>query len=187
MKTLSRIAVLVFAGLLVSAPAVWAQQGPQINLNIDLSSLEAKADEVVDVTLDGPLLRLAGKFMSADEPDEAAVRSLLNGLTGIYVRSFHFEEDGAYDMKIAEKFRAQVGKEWQRIVSVRSKKAENAEIWVRPAGEKIGGLIIIAAEPDEFTVVNIVGTIDLDQISELDGEFGIPKLGLEKERHGKKD
>lgn len=186
MKRMTRYAVVLFAGVVLSASVAWAQ-GPQINMNIDLSALEAKADEVVDVTLDGPMLRLASKFMSNKDPDEAAARSLIEGLTGIYVRSFEFDKDGAYDMHIAEKFRSQIGAGWQRIVSVRSKTKENTEIWIKPAGDKIGGLVIIAAEPDEFTVVNLVGTIDLDRISELNGNFGIPKLGLANEQTKHKD
>lgn len=43
---------------------------------------------------------------------------------------------------------------------------------------KIAGLVVIAAEPREFTIVNIVGPIDLDQLSSLGGQFGIPKVDL---------
>jgi hypothetical protein len=35
---------------------------------------------------------------------------------------------------------------------------------------------VIASEPREFTIVNIVGSIDLDKISQLEGQFGIPKM-----------
>jgi hypothetical protein len=43
-------------------------------------------------------------------------------------------------------------------------------------GEQIVGLVIIAAEPREFTVVNIVGNIDIDRLAHLQGEFGIPRI-----------
>jgi hypothetical protein len=43
-------------------------------------------------------------------------------------------------------------------------------------GDRINGLVIISAEPREFTVVNIVGDIDLDRLSKLEGEFGIPRI-----------
>ena len=43
-------------------------------------------------------------------------------------------------------------------------------------------LWIIAAQPKELTVVNIVGSIDLDQLSKLGGQFGIPKIDVEPEK-----
>jgi hypothetical protein len=46
--------------------------------------------------------------------------------------------------------------------------------------DKVTGLAVIAAEPREFTIVNIVGSIDLANISQLGGEFGIPELDDEK-------
>ena len=38
---------------------------------------------------------------------------------------------------------------------------------------------IIASEPREFTIVNIVGSIDLEQLHELEGKFGVPELEIE--------
>jgi NADH dehydrogenase len=43
-------------------------------VNLDLPGLGDKAAEVVDVTLDGPMLRLAAKFLSNSDPDERAAR-----------------------------------------------------------------------------------------------------------------
>ena len=43
---------------------------------------------------------------------------------------------------------------------------------------QIAGLVVIAAQLKELTFVNIVGPIDLDQLSSLSGQFGIPKVDL---------
>jgi hypothetical protein len=40
------------------------------------------------------------------------------------------------------------------------------------------GLAIIASEPREFTIVNIVGSIDLAKLHRLEGKFGIPRLDV---------
>jgi hypothetical protein len=37
------------------------------------------------------------------------------------------------------------------------------------------GLALIASEPRQFTLVNIVGAIDLDKLHRLEGQFGVPK------------
>jgi hypothetical protein len=49
------------------------------------------------------------------------------------------------------------------------------------------GLAIIASEPREFTVVNIVGAIDLAKLHQLEGKFGIPKIAVPDNGDGGKD
>jgi hypothetical protein len=69
---------------------------------------------------------------------------------------------------------------WSRIVSARSKHdGENAEIYLMTAadGGSVLGMAIICAEPTELTVVNIVGPVDIDKLSQLEGKMGIPRLG----------
>ena len=46
-------------------------------------------------------------------------------------------------------------------------------------GDKVGGLAVIATDDREFTVVNIVGTVDLEKLAQLEGQFGVPDLGIE--------
>ena len=50
------------------------------------------------------------------------------------------------------------------------------DVYVCLEDDKVRGLAVIASEPREFTIVNIVGSIDLDKISQLEGEFGIPSM-----------
>ena len=61
----------------------------------DFSSLETKASEVVDVNLNTSLLALAAKFLDDKNADDAAVKQLVAGLTGIYVRSFISSKGGS--------------------------------------------------------------------------------------------
>jgi uncharacterized protein DUF4252 len=159
---------------------------PVFGQSLDLKTLDkfaAKASETVDVTLDGPLLKMAAKFLSNDSPDEARIKKLVGGLKGIYVKSFEFDEAGLFTEKDVMGIRSQLhAPEWSRIVGVRSKRdGENVEVFIRTgSGGQAGGLAIIAAEPKELTVVQLVGSIDLDELSSLGGSFGIPKLDLER-------
>jgi len=41
------------------------------------------------------------------------------------------------------------------------------------------GLAVIASEPRQFTIVNIVGAIDLDKLHKLEGQLGVPKLDID--------
>jgi hypothetical protein len=157
-------------------------------LDINLSHLESQASETVEITLEKEVLRLATRFLSGQAADERQIRDLVQGLTGIYVRSFEFKRNNAYSASDVERIRAQLGRPWERIVKVRSSTSDNVDIFIYPRTDDIvGGLVIIAAEPRELTVVQILGDIPLDRISSLDGQFGIPRMGLEQTRSkGKK-
>jgi hypothetical protein len=151
----------------------------EIKLPANLDRLAAKAEESVDVTLSGSMLRLAARFISDRDADAANVRKVIAGLDGIYVRSFSFAREGEYNMADVDAFRAQVqGPAWSRIVGVTSKRTgDDVDVYFKiGGGDKLGGIVIIAAEPRQLTLVSIAGTIDPDQLVELSGEFHIPRI-----------
>ncbi len=160
----------------------------EIKLPASLDRLAAKATEVVDVTMDANLLQLASRFLSDKDADDAKVKKMIGGLKGIYVRSFEFAKAGEYQESDVEPVRAQLHTPaWSRIVGVRSQKSgNNAEVFIKTENGKIGGLAILATEPKELTIVSIEGAIDPDQLNELGGHFGIPRVDTRKETgHGK--
>ena len=156
------IAVL-FAG------AAWAQQ-------LDLSRLDglsAKAKESTNVSLDADKLRMLSGFM--DEKDKSA-QDLFSNLKGVHVRAFEFDAAGAYSQSDLDAIRAQLkGPGWTRVVEVKEKD-ESAEIWFYSDGGKPGGVAVIAAEPMELAVVNILGPIDFRTLARLAGNMGIPNI-----------
>jgi hypothetical protein len=160
----------------------------EIKLPASLERLAAKASEVVDVTMDANLLQLASRFLSDKNPDDAQVKKLISGLKGIYVRSFEFEKPGEYEDSDLDPVRAQLHvPTWSRIVGVRSRKSrDNAEVYVKTENGKIGGLAILATEPKELTIVSIEGSIDPDQLNELGGHFGIPKIDSDSQHKNSK-
>jgi hypothetical protein len=148
----------------------------------DFDRLTEKATESVNISLSPALLGLAAGFLDSNDPDDAAVKNIVGGLRGVYVRSFKFDADYAYPMADVDAVRKQLnGASWQRLVQVRSKKeGGNVDIYMSVIDGKANGLAIIASEPREFTIVNIVGSVDLDKLHKLEGQFGIPKLDIEK-------
>jgi hypothetical protein len=148
----------------------------------NFDALTAKADKAVTITLDPALLGLATRFLDANDPEDAAAKQVMQGIAGIYVRSFTFAEDFAYPVKDVEAVRKQLGAPgWQRLVEVQSRKEQTkVDIYMLVEEQRAKGLAIIASEPREFTIVNIVGSVDLDKLHKLEGQFGIPKLDLEK-------
>jgi hypothetical protein len=152
-------------------------------VNLDIPGLAARAAETVEVTLDGDLLHRAAKFLGRDDPDERAAREIAMKLEGIYVRSYSFDKEGEYDRGVVEKMRGQLGAAWKRIVSVKSRERENVEIYVdMDAAGNVRGLVVISAEPRELTLVNLVGPVDIDKLSMIEGKWGIPRVSKEKEK-----
>jgi hypothetical protein len=168
-----KIALIALLGL---TPLV----AQEIKLPPSLDHLADKASEVVDVTLDSSLLQLASRFLSDKDPDTVKIRKIVSGLKGIYVKSFQFDKTGEYLESDVEPLRAQLrAPGWSRIVGVRSRKGgDNADVFLKSDGGRISGLTIISAEPRELTIVHIIGAIDPEQLSDLSGQFGIPKLDV---------
>jgi len=153
-----------------------------------LDHLAAKASETVDVNLDEHLMQSTAKFFSSNDSDDKAVKEVLSGIKGIYVKSFEFEHEGEYSTADLESIRSQLGATgWTKIVGVVSKKeGENVEVYLMDSGDHIGGLVVISTEPKELTVVNIVGPVDLGKLSKLEGQFGVPDLGIDPPKSKKK-
>jgi hypothetical protein len=143
-----------------------------------LDHLAAKASDTVDLSLNGPTLQFAAKFLDSDDPDEAKVKKLIASIDGIYIKSFEFKSEGAYSQADVDNVRNQLKTpEWSRIVGVKSAEdGENAEVYLRTENKKISGVALIFEAPKELTVVNIVGPVELDSLAELSGHFGLPKL-----------
>jgi hypothetical protein len=152
--------------LLVCATAgvLFAQQ-----FTMDLDHLAAKASNTVDLSLPPNLIQLGTAVLDPKDPDQARVKKVASGLRAIYIKSFEFKKEGEYTKADLDKIRVQLkAPEWQRMVGIQS--AEDRE------SVKVTGLAILAADPKELTVVNLVGSVDPDAIAELSGHFGIPKV-----------
>jgi hypothetical protein len=190
-QTLLKFAHLRFAlfAVLVTlgAAAIAGAQNPRIQTS-QLDALAAKASQTVDVNIDERLMQLTAKFLSSKDDDEAKVKELVNGLKGIYVKSLEFENEGQYTEADLEGIRSQLrNSAWNRIVNVNSKKEGSVEVYLMQTGDQISGLALLATEPKEITVVNIIGPVDLEKLTQLEGQFGIPDLDIERSKPKRKN
>jgi hypothetical protein len=176
-KTSLRLASL--AAIVVLGAANALAQNPRIQTS-QLDALAVKASQTVDVNIDEGLMQIARNFLSNKDADEAKVKELVNGLKGIYVKSFEFETEGQFSAADLEGIRVQLrNSAWSRIVNVSSKKEGSVEVYLMHSGSQISGLALLAVAAKEITVVNIIGPVDLGKLSELEGQFGIPALDIE--------
>ncbi|MGH8303527.1 MAG: DUF4252 domain-containing protein, partial [Steroidobacteraceae bacterium] len=148
----------------------------------DLSALSKIATQSVDISLDPSLLHLAAGVIGSGSGDNnsAAVNDLIKGIRGIYVRSYTFKRPGEYSKSDVKALQAQIlTPGWQPVVSTHDlKQGSDVDVYLLRNGDHTEGVAIIAAQPRQLTIVNIVGSIDLAKLAQLQGQFGVPKVGL---------
>jgi len=173
-----RTALVAFLLSLAPVLSAHAQQDSRIQMSA-LDHLAAKASQTIDVNIDERLMRLASRVFDDKDEDEREVKKLIANLKGVYVKSFEFETEGQYAAADIEPIRTQLrGPGWTRLVNVTSKKDGILEVYLLFNGDVVGGLAVLHTDDKELTVVNIVGPVDVDKLARLEGQLGIPDLGI---------
>jgi hypothetical protein len=175
-----RLWTLILTVMLVPVVSA-AGQNPRMRMP-DLSQLAARSTNTVDISLDGALLSLAARFLDDGDNDEREVKRLLASVKGIYVKTFEFDRDGGYSASDVDSVRQQLtGPGWSRLMGVGSRRdGENVDIYMWMDGNRPGGLAILAAQPRQLVIVNIIGEIDLEKLRAIEGQFGVPRFDLER-------
>jgi len=171
--------ILIFLALFILPFSVLAQEDySKYPGYVDLSDIEIfkESEATVEVFITKPLLSLVAAATSSSE--DPSFSNLLKNLALIRVETFNVQEKETEKVKkIIQKVSKKLTKEkWSRIVRVKEKD-ERVEIFIKPDKEKIAGLLIMSLDPkSEAAFVNIVGTIDMDQLGKLSRKFDIPQL-----------
>jgi uncharacterized protein DUF4252 len=174
MRTL--LGILVGAVLCCAPFHAQTQAGQSQNGRLQLTNLDklsSKAANVTEVTLDGPMLEMASKFIAMDEDQEdAELVAIMKNLKGIYVKSFEFDGANQYSAADVEGVRKQLAAPgWSCIVNVRKRTGERNEVYLLKNGDKVDGVAILVAEARELTIVNIVGAIPVDKIVQFEDHY----------------
>jgi hypothetical protein len=183
----NRIIAFIFAATVLAVPAL--AQTDQLPLPPAVEKeLAARASNVTEVTLGKNMLAFAAKFMNGKDKDEAATRQLIDGLEGIYVRSYEFDKEGQFSAEQVDQLRKYFEtSEWSSLVRERNlKTGESSDVMVKLVNGKTGGMFILTVEPKELTIVLILGPINMDDLGMLKGIGGLSVLGdVEKNTHSK--
>ena len=143
-----------------------------------LNKLAGHAIEAVDVTFGEDMLQAMATTRSGEASNPAKFKATLSRLKSVTVKGFKFEKPGDYAAADVDAVRAQLAAPgWKRIVAVNHKRGrDNGELYLRFEGESIIGLALIAAAPSELYVVNVMGAIEIDEISIREGLRGLSRL-----------
>ena len=160
----ARTCLAAFSLLLLSACAA-AGSGELRIPNYD--HLNRKASDKTSLSLSGPWLRLALKLSDADDKDPD--RQLLAQLKRVQVRSYEFATDHAYTQADVDIVRRQLETpQWSQFVKVRNaKENEQVDVFICIENGETKGFAVISAEPRELTIVNIVGSISIEQLEHV--------------------
>jgi hypothetical protein len=181
-----------FAALLALAFVAAAGANAQTKMSVtiehgklqieSLDRLSAKASETINVSLDERLLRIV-PWPKSNDADDQNLKKLVAELKGVYVKRFEFDTENQYAEADVAPIREQLrAPGWTKIVEIRSRReGKNVEVYLRTNGSRIEGLTVLSVEPKELLVVNLVGSIDLEKLAQLEGQFGIPELELERD------
>ncbi len=156
----------------------------EARLQLDqLNYLASRAKETVEVTMDRPAVQLVAKLATLNGNERNKLRDLATRLQGVYVRGYEFEHEGEFSEADVEAIRVQLrAPGWQRLVQVRERGGGNNEVYVMPRADVVEGIAIISAESKCLCVVNVIGSLSLDEFSLLDREFGVTKCGGQANR-----
>jgi hypothetical protein len=176
----NRLTTFLLAAVVTAAPALGIAQTAELPAPSPVEKeLAAKASDVTEVTLGKNMLAFAAKVMNGKDEDQAGIRKLIEGLDGIYVRSYEFDKDGQYSSEQVDQLRKYFEtSEWSSLVKERERKSgESTDVMVKLVNGESHGMFILTAEPRELTIVLILGPIKMDQLGELKGIGGLGSLG----------
>ncbi len=186
--------IVCLASLLLLSGSAWGQSeqptgsfgpegtsfGPTSRVRLDLPQMERKADEMVSMNLEGESLGMGQKLLAVRKGVSKSIKELVNGLKGVYLRRFWFSKKKAYSAEDIEPIRKQLESgAWVPIIDVRDRRnSESVTVYSYVENKEVTGITVISEEAQEFTVVNIVGPVDLEALSELGEQIGMPVMRL---------
>ncbi len=158
-------------------PVLGTAQDAKLKLP-EFRSLAGKATESVNISLSPWLLHMAGSFIDEKDEDSVATKHLLAGIKALEIRSYQFATDNAYSSADIDAVRNQLaGPGWSQIMQVHHReKREDVDMYVLIENNVTEGFALIASEPREFTIINIVGSINIDDLPKLQSHLHLEKL-----------
>ena len=185
LKDIVRIAIAL--GLLTAAVMLAHGQTPAFPVTLE-KQLASRASNYTEVSLDKNMLAFASKFLNSKDEDDQEAKRLISRLDGVYVRTYEFDKPGQFTPEDLEAIRKQIQlTQWSPMVKERSKNGDDdSDVYLKVVNGEIQGLFVLNAEPRELNFVYILGPIHPEELSELGGNLGIPKMkGMKKELKGK--
>jgi hypothetical protein len=173
MSLLTRVIACVAACL----PAMALADGPQLKLPA-FEHLQRVATSSVNLSIGPWPLGIAARMLNDNDPRDAEFQQLLRGLRAIYIRSYEFASDNMYSTADVDAVREQLSSPgWNPLAQIRSHRDdERVDVYVCTTNDRVSGLAVVASGRRKFTIVNVVGSIDPQNLATLEDRFGLPDV-----------
>lgn len=171
----------LFSGLALSCtllPAIGMAQSGKLNLP-EFRALSTSATETTNINLGPLLLHTAASLVDDKDPGSASTKQVLASLESVQIRSYEFAKDNEYPRDEVEAVKRQLeAPGWTRLVQTHSSKGEDVDIYLMVENDRTKGLTLISRAPREFTIINLVGSIRLEDLHKLQNQLHIPAAAL---------
>lgn len=180
----------LFLMLAFFAAAAFTVKAQDARLRFEkLNKLENSARDVVEVNIDGNLLNMAKRvLLKVNDPNAKKVGQAINGLKGIYVRVYNFENENQYNVNDVDEIRSQLNSPgWEKLANVRSKKNnQKVDVYTMFTGDVMNGMAVVLSDAKSVALVNVIGPIDIELLVELSGHLNIPQMDIEQDKKDNK-
>lgn len=167
MKNLSFTRAIALSAL-IAVPALAAQANddsiPASPAYVDFGELaQAYGEPRIMIDIDSALLQLVGAIKHKDPVANAALKDL----EAIHVHVFdtYGELEPALERMTSVSGRL-VNDQWERIVRAREE-GKNVEIFMKQSDSQIHGLAVMAVDNEEAVFINILGSINPEDLAEI--------------------
>jgi hypothetical protein len=179
----AQLKFILFA-LFVMLPVAGYSQGARLDLS-RLDGLETRARDVIEVNVEGKILDLAKRVLAkTNEADAKKVGQAISGLEAIYVRAYKFENENEFNLADVDQIRTQLlSPGWERLANARSKRNnQKVDVYTMFTGDIMSGVAVVVSETKSIAVINVIGPIDIELLTQLGGKMNIPKFEVELDK-----
>jgi len=185
MRSLTRpILLLTLFAVFVLCPIATQAQNARLRFE-NLNGLETKARDVVEVNIEGKILDLSKRVLAkTNDPNAKKIGQAISGLEAIYVRAYKFENENEYSIADIDEIRAQLQSPgWEKLANVRSKKNnQKVDVFTMFTGNVMSGVAVVLSESKSIAVINVIGPIDIELLTELSGKMNIPHFEIQDDK-----
>ena len=144
---------------------------------IDFGELNAAYGEpTVNITIGGTILNFVGAMARNEDPEAAA---LFSKLKGVRVSTYNTEGDSRAAMDQLNSVKSTLqSADWEPVVQVNDGE-EQVQIFLKVAGEAIDGLVLMAVDEEEAVFINVIGSLDPTELSQVMDNFDVDVGGLD--------
>ncbi len=148
-------------------------------IEMQFDELEKKADHVVKVNLWGKSLEQGKKLLGLRRNVTSPVGRFLGSVKGVYRRTYRFGKTKAGQEDFEPVYQQLADDGWVPLIETEDRLKEGAvSVYSYYENEEVAGVTVVSTDPEEVTVVRIMGAVDLEILSEIGRGLGVPLMNL---------